>query len=332
LTFGFTANHNNGSLNHNFSLPTGLLTTNPAVSFTNPVSITIPDNGSGAPYPSVITVAGVTDPVVTTTVTLTNITHTFPDDIDVLLVGPGGQNVLLMSDVGGGSNISGVTLTFADTGEPLPDNGPLTSGTFAPTNIDTNETFAGPAPAGPYGEALSVFAGVEPNGTWRLYVTDDAGGDLGNISGGWSLALTTAKSLCGTLAANLAVVKSVQPNPIVSGAPLTYTLTASNAGPNPAASVVVTDKLPAALTFGGVSGPGWNCTQAGGVVTCTRPQLAAGTASNIIIKATAPITPRVLTNTASITATTFDPQTANNTVTISTTMSGSVFYLPLILK
>ena len=34
------------------------------------------------------------------TVRLNNIAHTFPDDIDVLLVGPGGQTSILMSDNG----------------------------------------------------------------------------------------------------------------------------------------------------------------------------------------------------------------------------------------
>ncbi|MDQ3063374.1 MAG: hypothetical protein M3R14_11035, partial [Acidobacteriota bacterium] len=43
----------------------------------------------------------------------------------------------------------------------------------------------------PYGSALSVYNGINQNGTWRLYVVDDQGGDIGNINGGWRLRITT---------------------------------------------------------------------------------------------------------------------------------------------
>ena len=42
------------------------------------------------------------------------------------------------------------------------------------------------------GSALSVFDGTDPNGTWKLYVVDDAADDTGAITGGWSLHITTA--------------------------------------------------------------------------------------------------------------------------------------------
>jgi hypothetical protein len=32
-----------------------------------------------------------------------------------------------------------------------------------------------------------VFDGTNPNGSWNLFVVDDAGGDTGNITGGWCL-------------------------------------------------------------------------------------------------------------------------------------------------
>ena len=34
-------------------------------------------------------------------VPLTGLSHTYPDDIDMLLVSPGGQNAIFMSDAGG---------------------------------------------------------------------------------------------------------------------------------------------------------------------------------------------------------------------------------------
>ncbi|MFN0279639.1 MAG: hypothetical protein ACKVRN_13740, partial [Pyrinomonadaceae bacterium] len=166
----------------------------PSTTFTNPAPITINDNAAGAPYPSNITVAGLTGTVTKVTVDLTGVSHTFPDDIDVMLVGPGGQNTLLMSDAGGGLDITGVNLTFDDlAAATLPDATQIAAGTFRPSNFDTT-TDVLPAPAPPAGAtvALSVFNGTTPNGTWSLYVRDDLGIDLGSISGGWTLRLNTS--------------------------------------------------------------------------------------------------------------------------------------------
>jgi len=98
-----------------------------------------------------------------------------------------------MSDAGGSADIMNVTLTFGDAAAgSLPDNTQIVSGLFKPTNFGAGDTFPAPAPAGPYGSALSVFNETAPNGTWRLYVVDDASGDIGNINGGWTLRITTS--------------------------------------------------------------------------------------------------------------------------------------------
>ena len=62
------------------------------------------------------------------TVTITNFAHSFPDDVDMVLVGPTGANVMLMSDVGGASSTATapITLTFSDSAtSSLSDPGPL---------------------------------------------------------------------------------------------------------------------------------------------------------------------------------------------------------------
>src|SRR6185295_3437633 len=100
---------------------------------------------------------------------------------DVLLVGPQGQSVILMSDVGGGSPVAGLTLTFAD-GSPALGSGPLTSGTYAPSNLGSGDSFPSPAPAGTPGAALSIFDGTDPNGDWSLYIVDDVAVDGGSVS------------------------------------------------------------------------------------------------------------------------------------------------------
>jgi len=159
-----------------------------AAVFSNTGPILIPSGGQSNPYPSAVTVAGLTGAITNVDVTLTGVTHAFPQDIDALLVGPFGQNVVLLADVFGGS-ISNVTLTF-DDGALTAVPSPIISGTFRPTNAGG---FAGtpPAPAAPYGAALTVFNGTVANGTWNLFVFDDFPFDPGSIAGGWSLDITT---------------------------------------------------------------------------------------------------------------------------------------------
>jgi subtilisin-like proprotein convertase family protein len=176
-----------------------------AATFSNSGAITINDAtgdcagpGQASPYPSQITVSGLTGTITDVKVTLTGLSHTFPDDVDVLLVGPFGQSTILMADTGDGNpGVSGVDLTFDDAAaNSLPDDSVFASGTYKPTVGPTSfgcavpASFPSPAPAGPYGSALSAFNGTDPNGTWSLYVLDDATSDSGSISGGWSLDIT----------------------------------------------------------------------------------------------------------------------------------------------
>jgi len=165
--------------------------------FTNPNSITIPAGGSASPYPSTINVSGVSGNITNIQVSLLGLSHTWPDDVDMFLLGPGGQKVMLMSDAGGGysSPLNNVNLTFSDSASgTLPDDSQITSGTYRPTDYEVGDTFSTPAPAGPYGTALSAFNGTNPNGAWQLFVQDDVGGDSGSIAGGWSLTIQSSSS------------------------------------------------------------------------------------------------------------------------------------------
>src|SRR5688572_30083478 len=80
--------------------------------FSNPTSIAIPAIGNANPFPSTINVSGMLGNITDVNVTLSGFGHTFPSDVDVLLVGPGSQNVLLMADVGCTGDVSGITLVF----------------------------------------------------------------------------------------------------------------------------------------------------------------------------------------------------------------------------
>ncbi len=164
--------------------------------FSNPTAINVAIGGPAAPYPSAITVAQVTGTVTRVAVTLSNVSHVFPDDLDIVLVGPAGQKVMLLSDVGGGTAVNNLNLVFApDSGAALPDSGPITSGVYSPTDYAPTDNLPSPAPVGPYGTDLTVFNGVNPIGQWRLFVYDDAtfnGG--GTIAGGWRLDLEVASA------------------------------------------------------------------------------------------------------------------------------------------
>ena len=121
--------------------------------------------------------------------------------------------------------------------------------------------------------------------------------------------------------ADLAISKVAVPDPVVAGANLTYTVGVTNNGPNAARSVTVTDTLPVGLTFVSCSATGGGvCGGTGNNRTVTFASLAAGASATITIEATvgvATLHGATLSNTASSTSTTFDPNSANNSATAS---------------
>ena len=162
------------------------------ITLANSASISMLSSGAATPYPSSIMVPSGLGGLQKVTATLTGFSHTWPSHVDVLLRGPAGQSVILMSDVGSSIDATNLTFVFDDAGPAL-GTGTLASGTYRPTNISSypEDSWPSPAPAGPYGTALSAFNGTDPAGLWTLWVVDVAPGQSGSISGGWSLTLTT---------------------------------------------------------------------------------------------------------------------------------------------
>lgn len=146
------------------------------------------------PYGSTINVAGQTGVISSLKVTLTGYSHTNPNDVDILLVSPDGRSLTLMSDVTS-SAVNNINLTFDDAAGSIIFISPIVSGTYKPTDWQVEaDFFPSPAPLRPYNElnsGLDNFNGFNPNGDWRLYVTDDSQNNAGSISGGWSLDITT---------------------------------------------------------------------------------------------------------------------------------------------
>lgn len=95
----------------------------------------------------------------------------------------------------------------------------------------------------------------------------------------------------------LVLVKTDSPDPAVVGQPLTYTVAVTNIGPGPANNVVLTDTLPASVTFVSSSTP---CTLVGTVLTCNLDTIAVGATRTVTIVVT-PNAPGMITNVASAT-------------------------------
>jgi subtilisin-like proprotein convertase family protein len=152
--------------------------------------ITIPDSGLSAPYPSTIVVSGESGTITDVNVRLSGIVHTFSADLEVVLVSPTGQKIALMNDNGGSSPYNSANLTFDDqAATTVPNAVAASGGTFRPSNASPGQSLPAPAPAGPYASTLAVVNGLSPNGTWQLFVNDDASGDQGSVAS-WDLQLT----------------------------------------------------------------------------------------------------------------------------------------------
>jgi hypothetical protein len=77
-------------------------TTETLKSGTNSATITLVDNSSASPYPSTITIADLPGTISKVTATLRGFSHTYPEDIDVVLVSPDGDVVSLLGPPGAG--------------------------------------------------------------------------------------------------------------------------------------------------------------------------------------------------------------------------------------
>ena len=291
-----------------------------ATNFISSAGIMIPDHGIATPYPSAINVSGLTGRVSQAVVTLNGLSHSFPHDVSVLLVSPAGSNVLVMSHTGGGHRVNNINLTFDDTATvSLPNYDQVIGGTYKSSSYEGPVSLPGTAPSKSYQSALSAFNWSNPNGAWSLFVYDDSAGDAGVIAGGWSLSLKTLVTVGPVL--DLAVGLSV-PATLDIGSPLTNMISITNFGPDEATGVMLTNSLPAGVSFvsawlsqGAITGTD------GGMVTCNLGTLAAGGLAKVII-VTIPSQAGSLVNTVNVASNEEDLNPANNSAAAKTAVSG----------
>ncbi|MGO4410335.1 MULTISPECIES: DUF11 domain-containing protein [unclassified Brevundimonas] len=130
--------------------------------------------------------------------------------------------------------------------------------------------------------------------------------------------LSAAATTAAAQSADLSITKTDGQTTATAGTNVAYTITASNAGPDMAASAMVTDILPGWLTFVSLAAPGgWTCTTppvgVSGAVTCSTAGFASGASATFSLTTQlSPAAVGAFSNTATITSATADPTPGNN--------------------
>ncbi|MGC2233443.1 MAG: C25 family cysteine peptidase [Candidatus Acidiferrum sp.] len=246
----------------------------------------------------------------------------------------------------------GNNITYAQS---VVNNGPAASGTATFTDtIPTGSTFVSfsvPAgwncgatipPVGGTGTISCTIASLAVNATasFPLVVKASLGDTPGstivntaNINVPCSSAsdpncannsATTTVYIASPTQADVAITKTASPDPVDQGTNLAYTLQVTNNGPAVAQGVTVVDPIPGEVTYASVSTTQGTCSYntPSTTVTCNVGAVSVGGLVLITINATADTfsATTLSTNTATVSATTGDPDTANNTASFVSTI------------
>jgi len=149
------------------------------------------------------------------------------------------------------------------------------------------------------------------------------------VSGGGevNLANDTATDVANVVSsADLSVTNTAAPNPVAAGSNITYTQVVSDNGPSAADNATLVESVPANTTFVSMAAPaGWSCNTPAvggtGNVVCTTLSMAGSTAANfsMVVKVNAgTANGTVITDTATVSSSVSDPNSANNTASAST--------------
>lgn len=299
-----------------FQLPVG----RQSVSFSNHSLITLNDTAPASPYPSQILVSGLIGQLVKTTITFEGLSHTAPQDLDIMLVAPNGQASVVMSDVGGNFRLGGISFTLDDdAAQALPTGSAiLDGGVYRPANAGGGlELFTAPAPTVLVSKQDLRFPGIDPNGMWSLFIRDDSPVDAGVIGNGWTLTLSTSGQLVSS--ADLEVTYDGTPSTVSAGGNLSYTVNVANNGPATATGVSLVQSLPADATF--VSATGGAQLSAGNQIKASIASLAPGATVSFVVTVTPTQNSGQLVSTAKVTANEVDLIASNNEARALTTVS-----------
>jgi uncharacterized repeat protein (TIGR01451 family) len=131
--------------------------------------------------------------------------------------------------------------------------------------------------------------------------------------------------------ADLSITKTDSPDPVPTGSDVIYTITVINNGPGTAQSVVVTDNLPASLTFVSCAATdGGACGGTGNNRMISFSSLASGSSAVITLIANANgAGGTVVVNTGTVTSATLDPVPGNNSATANTNVQAPLSSLTI---
>lgn len=224
------------------------------------------------------------------------------------------------------------TVTVSNAGPSTAENVELAdnvSSTLVGAEISVDggttwQPWAGPFPLGqlPGGQSRTILirGTVDPsaNGTIKNTATVLSSTPDPDLSNNSDTVVTPVREL-----ADISVVKLGNPDPVIPGELLTYTVTVSNAGPSTAVDVVLTDAVPATLTGveysvnHGITFLPWPGSLALG-------DLAPNRVLQVLLRGRVDASAvDTIVNTAVVSSPTPDPDPANNSSTDTTTVAAS---------
>jgi len=214
------------------------------------------------------------------------------------------------------SNITSRTQTSASTSWSVPEWIKDTSGA-AQTTPDLTAIVQEIIDRGGWSSSNSMaFIFITTGDEQRRAITADDGGDPAPI-------LTIDYTLPNE--AELGITKTDSIGLVANGAPFSYILNVSNNGPNTAATVNVTDTLPAGVTYVSSFPSQGSCNHSAGVVTCNLGSMAVNAGAMIDILVLAPTFNGPITNTASVSNPSQpDGTPGNDSAAVTTTITGNV--------
>jgi uncharacterized repeat protein (TIGR01451 family) len=208
------------------------------------------------------------------------LTHTYRSDLRISLRSPLGTTVNIMGNIAGaGDNLNDLFDDEAATSITAHD-GAVTDTTAAPPPYSHSYAPGFSANPSGYATTLSAFDGQNAQGTWTMVICDSVAQDVGDFARA-DLYITQPPASY----ADLSLTKTVSNAAPVTGATISYTLSATNAvAPSLSATgVAVKDILPDGVSFVSAAGTG---TFNSGTGIWTVGTLAPGASASITITVT----------------------------------------------